>query len=406
MSPRLPDGDPVPADGSLPAEALLELEARPLGVYVHVPFCATRCGYCDFNTYTSSDLNGGRSRGAFAAAAIAEVAVARRVLGEGSPQVQTVFFGGGTPTLLAVEELAAILRAIDSELGLAPDAEVTTEANPESVDSRSLARMREAGFTRISLGMQSAREHVLAALDRQHTPGRAAAAAVEAREAGFEHVNLDLIYGAPGETDDDWRASLDAALAAGPDHISAYALTLEPGTRMHARVRRGELPAPDDDSMAIRYRIADEMLSAAGLQWYELSSWANAEAARCRHNLGYWRDGNWWGIGPGAHSHIGGVRWWNVLHPATYVRRLEHGMSPGHGREVLDAATRGFERVMLESRLADGLDVSVLGDGGRRAAPRLAADGLLDAAALDRGRIVLTLDGRLLADAVARELVD
>jgi len=406
MSPRLPDGEPVPADGSLPAAALAELRGRPLGVYVHVPFCATRCGYCDFNTYTARDLNGGGARGAFTAAAIAEVRLARRVLGATAPALDTVFFGGGTPTLLRVGELAAVLRAIEEELGLAAGAEVTTEANPESVDARSLAALRAAGFTRISLGMQSAREHVLAVLDRKHTPGRAAAAAAQAREAGFEHVNFDLIYGTPGETDDDWRASLHAALDAEPDHVSAYALTLEPGTRMHARVRRGELPTPDEDAMADRYRIADEMLAAAGLRWYELSSWARSPAARCRHNLGYWRDGNWWGIGPGAHSHVGGVRWWNVLHPATYVRRLEHGAPPAQGREVLDPFTRQFERVMLQSRLADGLAADALSGRGRASATRLAGDGLLDAGALDRGRIVLTLDGRLLADTVARDLVD
>jgi putative oxygen-independent coproporphyrinogen III oxidase len=405
---RLPDGVDAPADGALPAAALAELGSgdRPFGVYVHVPFCATRCGYCDFNTYTAHELNGGGTREGYVAAATAELALARRVLGPGAPPAQTVFFGGGTPTLLAAGELAALLRAISEQLGLAPGAEITTEANPESVTPASLAALRDAGFTRISLGMQSAAPHVLRTLDRQHTPGRAAQAAQEARAAGFEHVSLDLIYGTPGETDDDWRASLQLALAAGPDHVSAYALTVEPGTRLHARVRRGELPAPDEDALAARYAIADALLGEAGLRWYEISNWATGPAARCRHNLGYWRGGDWWGIGPGAHSHIGGVRWWNVLHPSTYASRLAAGGSPAHARELLDAPTRRFERTMLELRLADGLDTALLDAAGAAAVARAAADGLADPAALatDPGRVRLTLRGRLLADALVRDL--
>jgi putative oxygen-independent coproporphyrinogen III oxidase len=406
MAPRLPDGDPAPADGVLPDAARAELRDAPLGVYVHVPFCATRCGYCDFNTYTAAELRDDPSRSAYAAAAIAELALARGVLGEARPAVSTVFFGGGTPTLLGAGELGAILEAIDAKLGMASDAEVTVEANPETVDPRSLEALRARGFTRISLGMQSASPHVLAVLDRVHTPGRPVAAAREARQAGFGHVNLDVIYGTPGETDDDWRATIDAVLAAGPDHVSAYALTVEPGTAMHARVRRGELAAPDDDAMARRYRLADALLQDAGLHWYELSNWATERNARSRHNLLYWRGGNWWGVGPGAHSHVGGVRWWNVLHPAQYVRRLQAGESPAQGREVLDRAARRFERVMLESRLAEGLDAAVLGIHARREAERLAAEGLIEAGSFAAGRVVLTLEGRLLADAVARALSD
>ena len=277
---RLPDGEPVPADGALPEAARAELGARPLGIYVHVPFCATRCGYCDFNTYTADELPGGGSRAGFAAAAIGELRLARRVLGADAPPVETVFFGGGTPTLLPAADLAGILHAIDDELGLAPGAEVTTEANPESVDPAALAALREAGFTRVSIGMQSAVPHVLAVLDRAHTPGRAGAAAAEARAAGFEHVSLDLIYGTPGEREEDWRCSLDAALAAGPDHVSAYGLIVEPGTRLAAQVRRGELPAPDQDVLADRYERAEAAFGAAGLAWYEISNWAAAPAAR------------------------------------------------------------------------------------------------------------------------------
>jgi putative oxygen-independent coproporphyrinogen III oxidase len=409
MPARLPSGDPAPLDGALPGSALAGLGSRPFGVYVHVPFCAARCGYCDFNTYTASELGNGR-RGAthagYVEAALAELALAKRVLGDGAPAADTVFFGGGTPTLLAPAQLARILDAIGETFGLAPGAEVTTEANPESVDAASLAALRAAGFTRISLGMQSAVAHVLATLDRAHTPGRAPQAAQEARAAGFAHVSLDLIYGAPGESDDDWRASLDAALAAEPDHVSAYALIVEPGTRLAARIKRGALPAPEDDVLADRYEQADAALAAAGMRWYEVSNWAAAPDAACRHNLGYWRGGDWWGIGPGAHSHVGGVRWWNVLHPATYAARLAEGASPAAGRELLGAATRRVERVMLELRLAEGLDASILDAAGRAAAAQAAADGLADPRALAREqRVRLTPRGRLLADAVVRSLL-
>ncbi|HKG38893.1 MAG TPA: radical SAM family heme chaperone HemW [Conexibacter sp.] len=403
MPARLPDGDPAPTDGALPASARAGIGSRPFGVYVHVPFCATRCGYCDFNTYTASELGSDRAgRGGYVGAVLAELALARRVLGEAAPPAETVFFGGGTPTLLAPEELAEILGGIEATFGLTPGAEVTTEANPESVTPASLAALREAGFTRLSLGMQSAVPHVLATLDRTHTPGRAAEAAREARVTGFEHVSLDLIYGTPGESDDDWRASLDAALAAEPDHVSAYALIVEPGTRLAAQVRRGALPAPDDDALADRYEVADATLAATGLRWYEVSSWATGDDAACRHNLGYWRGGDWWGIGPGAHSHVGGVRWWNVLHPSTYAARLAGDASPAVGRELLDDDTRRVERVMLELRLAEGLPLAVLDAAGRTAAEQAVADGL---ATLADERLRLTLRGRLLADAVVRSLL-
>lgn len=406
MPATLPDAAPAPADGVLPETARAGLGERPFGIYVHVPFCATRCGYCDFNTYTATELRGGVSQAGYAADAIAELALARRVLGEGAPPVSTVFVGGGTPTLLAAADLAAIVRAIDETFGLAPGAEVTTEANPESVDPAYFAALRAGGFTRVSLGMQSAVGHVLATLDRTHTPGRPQAAAAEARAAGFEHVSLDLIYGTPGESDDDWRASVEAALSAEPDHVSAYSLTVEPGTKLHARVRRGELPEPEEDALADRYAIADDLLAGAGLRWYEISNWARDDGARCRHNVNYWRGGDWWGVGPGAHSHVGGVRWWNVLHPSAYATALREGRSPAAGREQLDDETRRFERIMLETRLREGLDVALLRRDGRAAAARAAAEGLADPAALDEGRILLTRRGRLLADALVRDLVD
>jgi putative oxygen-independent coproporphyrinogen III oxidase len=394
VSPRIPDGEPAPRDGALPAAALAGVGVRPFGVYVHVPFCASRCGYCDFNTYVPGE---GASRGGFVDAVLSEWALAQRVLG-GAPAAATVFLGGGTPTLLPDTELARLLDAIPRVDG----AEVTIEANPDTVDLARLRTLRRAGATRISLGMQSASAHVLAALERTHTPGAAVAAARHAREAGFEHISLDLIYGTPGERDADWAATLAAALEAGVDHVSAYALTLEPGTRLHAQVRRGRLPLPDDDAQARRYRQADAALAAAGLGWYEISNWAAHDGARCAHNLGYWRSHDWWGLGPGAHSHVGGVRWWNVLHPARYARAAAARTSPAAGRERLTAAQRATERTMLGVRLADGLELT----GPAEAAARLAAGGLLEPAALARGVARLTLEGRLLADRVARDLLE
>ena len=382
-------------------------EGRPFGIYVHVPFCRTRCGYCDFNTYTAAELGQppGASRSTWATGAIAELRLARRVLGAADRPVQTVFFGGGTPTLLPAADLVRVLRAIDAEFGLVPGAEVTTESNPDSIDALGLATLRDGGFTRISFGMQSARPHVLAVLDREHTPGRPLVAVAQAWAAGFEHVNLDLIYGTPGESVDDWRASLDAAAAAGPDHISAYALIVENGTRLAARIRRGQLPMPDDDDLAEKYLIADEILVAAGFGWYELSNWARSPAAYCQHNLLYWRGGDWWGIGPGAHSHVDGTRWWNVKHPAAWAERLSAGESPAAGSEVLDDESRRMERVLLELRLRDGLPVSVLTRAGAAAADTSARTGLLEPGSLTAGRAVLTRTGRLLADAIVRDLV-
>jgi putative oxygen-independent coproporphyrinogen III oxidase len=407
MPSTLPDGEPAPLDGSLPPSALTGIGTRPFGIYLHVPFCATRCGYCDFNTYTAAELGteAGASRETWADAAIAELRLARRVLGETELLATTVFFGGGTPTVLNPSHLGRVLHAVDDLFGLDPGVEITTEANPESVSPRSLAELRAAGFTRMSLGMQSARPHVLAVLDRQHTPGRPVDAVAEAHDAGFEHVNLDLIYGTPGERLVDWQASVSTAIGAAPDHVSAYALIVEPGTNLAARIRRGELPMPDDDDQADKYLLADDLLTAAGFGWYEVSNWAVSERARCRHNSLYWTGADWWGVGPGAHSHIGGVRWWNVKHPAAWARRLASGQSPAQAREVLDLPTRRVERILLETRLVDGLDASMLDEAGRAATAELAADGLLEQQRLGEGRLVLTRRGRLLADAVVRDLV-
>jgi putative oxygen-independent coproporphyrinogen III oxidase len=409
MPGTLPEGESVPDDGSLPCDATQGFGDTPFGVYVHVPFCRTRCGYCDFNTYTAAELGASAgqnhvSQATYPDLVAQEVDLAAKVLPATGAPVSTVFFGGGTPTLLAPGQLGGIIRKIDDSFGLAKDVEVTVEANPETVGPAELEQLRAGGVTRLSFGMQSAVPHVLRVLDREHQPGRPLDCVRWAREAGFEHVSLDLIYGTPGESDDDWRRSLTAAIEAGPDHVSAYALIVEDGTRLAAKVRRGEIAAPDDDAMADRYLIADELLGAAGFAWYELSNWAKTDKSRSRHNRLYWTGGEWWGFGPGAHSHVGGVRWWNVKHPAAYAARLSAGRSPAAARERLTAAERRMEEIMLRARLAEGLPLTLLSGAASDYPERMVADGLLDPSAHAAGRLVLTLRGRLLADAVIRDL--
>ncbi len=405
--PSVPlDGEPVPDDGALPAEAVSAFGETAFGFYVHVPYCATRCGYCDFNTYTAKELGGGASQATYAETAVAEIRMARRLLGDRYVPVETVFFGGGTPTLLPAADLKAILKAIREEFGLAASAEITTEANPESVDEKYLVELAEGGFNRISFGMQSARRHVLEVLERGHTPGRPEQCVRWAYDAGFEQVNLDLIYGTPGESDDDWRASLEAVIGAYPDHVSAYSLIVEEGTRLANRIKRGELPGIDDEVHADRYLIADELLTAAGYRWYEVSNWSVSDDTRCRHNLLYWTGADWWGVGPGAHSHVAGTRWWNVKHPAAYAQRLAQGSSPGQARESLKAPDRRIERILLELRLVDGLDLALLTPDGRAAATRAVRDDLLEPLPFADGHAVLTLRGRLLADALVRDFTD
>lgn len=373
----------------------------PLSIYVHVPFCASRCGYCDFNTYTATELGDSVSRATFHEVLASEVRVAAQALGP--REVSTVFFGGGTPTLIGASALGEVLASIRDEFALAPDAEITTEANPDSVDEAALAALRASGFTRISFGMQSTATHVLRVLDRTHTAGRSLAMARAARAAGFEHVNLDLIYATPGETDDDLRRTLDDVIEAEVDHVSAYSLIVEDGTPLARRIGRGELPMPDDDIAASRYEIIDEALMAAGLDWYEVSNWSRP-GGECRHNIAYWRSDDWWGIGPGAHSHVDGVRWWNAKHPRTYADALASGATPEAGREVLTDDDKRVERVMLALRMREGLAASEVSDDGWL--DRTVDAGLIDAASLGDGRIVLTGRGRLLADRLVRDLME
>ncbi len=391
--PALPDGDPAPADGALPDG--LDWD-RPLRAYIHVPFCASRCGYCDFNTYTAGELGGFRFD-AYVEAVRQEIALAAGVT---QPQpLSSVFIGGGTPSLLPVADLAAILTAVRATFGLEPGAEVTMEANPENVTQTALDGWLEAGVNRLSLGMQSADPGALRVLQRVHTPGAAVAAALSARGAGFDHVSLDLIYGVPGQSADSWRSTVLSALDADPDHVSAYALGVEPGTALARQVSRGEVAAPDPDLAAAAYDIADALLVEHGFSWYEISNWAKP-GGRCEHNLGYWRGDNWWGFGPGAHSHVDGVRWWNVKRPATYQAMLATGSSPAAAREVLDDQERRLEAVMLQVRLAEGFSAA---DFPADAVARLRAEELVENA--DGARLRLTRKGRMLADAVVRVLL-
>ena len=434
MSPAQPDGERWPDDGAL-NPSLVEAEARrPLSLYVHVPFCRVRCGYCDFNTYTVG-FGPGAQVGDYAPSVLAEASLAARVMAEsGLParEARTVFFGGGTPTMLDTAELIEILAGLRECIGIASGAEVTLEANPDTVTREGLAALADAGFTRVSFGMQSAVPAILATLDRTHAPERVPLVVEWAKEAGLS-TSVDLIYGTPGESLADWETSLRAALSYETDHISAYALVVEEGTKMGAQVARGELPTPDPDDEAAKYELADALLGEAGYAWYEISNFARATDAdlasgrpstfyehASAHNLAYWRDWDWWGLGPGAHSHVGRMRWWNVKNPGAYAARLRDGRSAAYAGEILDEDTRELERVMLGVRTSEGIELAGLpgtrqadeagalvdvgvASGGRVAA--LIADGLIDGAAALRGRAILTLRGRLLADYVTRELM-
>lgn len=402
MAGPLPEGNDMPADGSLPHGVNAGAETRTMSAYIHVPFCRVRCGYCDFNTYTATELRG-TSQSTYIDELSREIELSGSVLNRaGVPKrpLTSVFFGGGTPTLLPARDLVRALELVRDEHGLESHAEITTEANPDTISPEYVEILAEAGFTRLSLGMQSAVPSVLAILDRTHNPTSVSAAVQAAQDVGLE-VSIDLIYGTPGETLDQWRQSLEAAISLNTGHISAYALIVEEGTALDRRIRRGEMPVPDDDLEADMYELADELLSAAGFQWYEVSNWSKSLEQRSVHNLTYWQGNDWWGYGPGAHSHIGGTRFWNVKHPAAYAQRLALGQSPAAGWEQPDVEAVALERVLLGSRIREG--ISTL-EFEPEIVAGLIADGLIDGHFALKDNLVLTVAGRLRADEVVRRL--
>lgn len=381
--------------------------SQPLSFYIHIPYCVKRCGYCDFNTYTPGELKAGSdiaevSEG-YIDLLIREAEMARAQTPE-SGEVPTIFFGGGTPTLMDPADLGRVINRISELFGLTENCEITIEANPDTVTKEKLAALRAVGINRISFGMQSAVPHVLQVLDRTHNPENVVKATTWAREVGFNEVSIDLIYGAPGESLDDWRTTINAALALPITHISAYALIVESGTKLANQVKRGEIVIPEDDQTADKYLIADEAFSAAGMNWYELSNWAKP-GSDCRHNMAYWVGANWWGLGPGAHSHIDGKRWWNVKHPTTYRTKMLAHELPIDGSEILSESEKESERVMLEIRLPDGIAHSTLTSDQVANVFSFVGDGSLSQQSWDAGRIALTQKGRLVADRIVREIL-
>lgn len=392
-------------------------------VYVHVPFCLRRCGYCDFNTYTATDMGAGASRGNYANMVVREMRLVRdwqREHGIDEPAASTVFFGGGTPTVLRAADLVKMLDAIRELWGIADDAEITTEANPDTVNADYVKELADGGFNRISFGMQSAVPYVLKTLDRTHTPANVAAG-VEAANAAGMRSSVDLIYGAPGESLDDWRTSVSTAIDLGVNHISAYALTIAPHTKMGRRIAAGTLPTPDDDDEANKYEIADDLLSAAGLEWYEISNWARP-GYESRHNLGYWRNVDWAGLGPGAHSHYNrcladssgetgettssplGLRSWDIAHPKLWGQSIIDGKVPWDGSERISHEEHLEETIMLGLRLRGGLDLALLGDTVDMTRIRpMENEGLIT---IHGGRVVPTRTGRLLNDTVIERFFD
>ena len=387
--------------------------SRRLSFYVHIPYCVKRCGYCDFNTYTPTDLLSQSSTNNDSASVqtvangyidlvIQEIELARRTVGKAS--VPTIFFGGGTPTLLPARDLLRIVDAISGRFSLERRCEITVEANPDSVTKESLATLRAGGINRISFGMQSAVPHVLKVLDRTHRSENLVSATQWAKEVGFDHISVDLIYGSPGESLNDWQVSIDAALALPIDHISAYALIVEQGTKLARQVNSGEITMPDDDETAEKYRMADDSFSQAGFTWYELSNWARP-GGECRHNIAYWQNSEWWGLGPGAHSHIENSRWWNVKHPNTYRAKITANETPIQEREELSLDNQRTENLMLAIRMKAGIALKNLSEEQCVAAEKYVGSEHLDLEKWERGALVLTQSGRLIADRIVRELL-
>jgi oxygen-independent coproporphyrinogen-3 oxidase len=408
MSGPLPDGDEAPANGLLTETEIQGHESRTFHAYVHIPFCKDICGYCDFNTYTATQL-GTLKQSDYARSLISEIEFSTEVLkhsGVRPRKFTTVFFGGGTPSLLPATDLIEILDSLSNQFGFIEGAEITTEANPDTVTVEKFSELRKAGFNRVSIGMQSGVQSVLNTLERTHNPDNVAKAFEIVQDLGFG-TSLDLIFGAPGETLEQWRESLEAAIALSPDHLSAYSLIVEPGTKLARQINSKELGDVDDDLQAEKYELTEALLSEAGYGWYEISNWAKSEGLQSNHNLAYWMGQDWWGYGPGAHSHLGAVRWWNQKHPLTYSKKLEASASPAAGREQLSFETASLERVLLESRTSAGMSISdlvTLEPSAKHKIPQLIADGLIQGDRALKGQLVLTVQGRLLADAVVRML--
>jgi oxygen-independent coproporphyrinogen-3 oxidase len=380
---------------------------EPLSFYIHIPYCVRRCGYCDFNTYTPAELQVSEDLTKISNnhidLLIAEADLARASVKTSAP-IPTIFFGGGTPTLMEPSDLKRVLKHLEDKFGFAPDIEITIEANPDTVTKEKLAALREIGINRISFGMQSGVEHVLKVLDRTHNPANVSKATNWAKEVGFKEISVDLIYGAPDESIEDWQTTIRTALELPITHISAYALIVEAGTKLAGQVKRGEVVIPEDDQTADKYLIADESFSKAGFDWYELSNWSKA-GSECRHNIAYWVGANWWGLGPGAHSHVDGVRFWNVKHPAAYQDRLTTGAEPIQEREILTEEQMASERLMLEIRLKSGIAKSSLTAEQLDALESFRIGGALDPDMWAAQRVALTQSGRLIADRIVREIL-
>lgn len=379
----------------------MDPRADHLAFYIHIPYCVKRCGYCDFNTYTPAELQIKSSLEVishdYIDLVIQEIERSKTV--SGSTYVPSIFFGGGTPTLMTPHDLGRVISAIKERYTLTGDCEITIEANPDTVSLESLKELRGLGFNRISFGMQSAVPHVLAVLDRTHNPENVAKSVLAAREAGFDEISVDLIYGTPGESIADWESSIDTALALPVTHISAYALIVEEGTKLASRIKRGEIMMPDDDETADKYILADNKFRAAGMDWYELSNWSKP-GSECKHNLFYWYGENWWGAGPGAHSHMNGKRWWNVKHPSTYKEKILGSGDPTADSEILSAAEMEEERLLLKIRLPRGIKLSTLSVEQHTVLEEFLKDGHLSHEHWDSGSVSLTQSGRLLADRI------
>jgi putative oxygen-independent coproporphyrinogen III oxidase len=378
-----------------------------LAFYIHIPYCIKRCGYCDFNTYTPAELQITSElkdiSNSYIDLLISEIKSARIEVGE-SAVIPSIFFGGGTPSLMEASDIGRVISTIKDQFNLAKDAEITLETNPDTVTKEKLAQFLAAGVNRLSFGMQSAVPHVLATLDRTHNPDNLPQVTKWAKEVGFKEISVDLIYGTPGESKEDWQRSIDAALSLPITHISAYALIVEEGTKLAAQIKRGEVANVDDDLSADKYIMADQAFTSAGFNWYELSNWAKPNS-ESRHNIFYWLGKNWWGAGPGAHSHLNGRRFWNVKHPNLYKERIIKGESAVAEFENLESVQIESERLMLSIRLPSGVEKSTLNDKQILDLAGYVESGHLDQANWNLGRATLTLDGRLIADRILREML-